>query len=499
MNDRRARTKSRQVVCVLLLGLGGIGLLATTSAKPVGAATPLAAASGMDKIRHVVVIMQENRSFDSYFGTFPGADGIPMRDGLPTVCSPDPKVGRCVAPYHDAYVVNQGGPHGSADFMADIDGGRMDGFVRQARRALEPRQLRRPRAGFDVMGYHDQRELPNYWTYARDFVLQDHMFSPSQSWSLPEHMYLVSGWSARCARRDDPMSCRDAPSSTELPPDVSNPRVLSYGTRVANPNYAWTDLTWMLHRAHVSWRYYIAVGAEPDCRDPAAVLCPKVHQGPHTGGIWNPLRYFTTVERDGQLKNIQDTSKFLSAARTGHLPSVSWVIPNENVSDHPPSNITAGETHVTNVVNAVMRGPDWGSTAIFLTWDEAGGFYDHVVPPQMDGVSYGLRVPGLLISPYARQGFIDHQTLSFDAYLRFIEDRFLGSERLDPTTDGRPDRRPVVRETVPGLGDLRAEFDFSKPPHPPVILPTRPPTDALHTSAAVARRERGVAYLPDAH
>jgi phospholipase C len=121
-----------------------------------------------------------------------------------------------------------------------------------------------------------------------------------------------------------------------------------------------------------------------------------------------------------------------------------------------------------------MQGPDWDSTAIFLTWDDWGGFYDHVEPPRVDENGYGMRVPGLLMSPYAKEGYIDHQTLTFDAYLKFIEDRFLGGQRLDPKTDGRPDSRPTVREDVPILGDLRREFDFNQPPRPPLILDPRP-------------------------
>jgi len=121
-----------------------------------------------------------------------------------------------------------------------------------------------------------------------------------------------------------------------------------------------------------------------------------------------------------------------------------------------------------------MRGPDWDTTAIFLTWDDWGGFYDHVVPPEVDGNGYGLRVPGILISPYARAGYVDDQTLSFDAYLKLIEDRFLGGQRLDPATDGRPDPRPTVREDVAILGDLSSEFDFGQPPRPPLILDPRP-------------------------
>jgi phospholipase C len=102
-----------------------------------------------------------------------------------------------------------------------------------------------------------------------------------------------------------------------------------------------------------------------------------------------------------------------------------------------------------------------------LDW---GGFYDHVVPPTVDALGYGLRVPALVISPYARRGYIDHQTLSFDAYLRFIEDDFLGMQRLDPRTDGRPDPRPDVRENAPQLGDLERDFDFGQRPRPPLIL-----------------------------
>jgi phospholipase C len=124
-----------------------------------------------------------------------------------------------------------------------------------------------------------------------------------------------------------------------------------------------------------------------------------------------------------------------------------------------------------------MRGPDWSSTAIFLAWDDWGGFYDHVVPPKVDALGYGLRVPGLVISPWAKRGYVDHQTLSFDAYLKFIEDDFLGGARLDPKTDGRPDRRPTVRENARQLGNLVKDFNFAKPRQKSLVLPLRPSVD----------------------
>jgi len=155
---------------------------------------------------------------------------------------------------------------------------------------------------------------------------------------------------------------------------------------------------------------------------------------------------------------------------------VSWVIPSGAVSEHWPAKVSDGMAYVTSLINAVMRGPDWDSTAIFLSWDDWGGLYDNVAPPTVDANGYGLRVPGLVISPYAKSGYVDQQTLSFDAYAKFIEDDFLGGQRLDPRTDGRADPRPTVRENVGILGDLAKDFDFDQAPRSPILLPTRPPT-----------------------
>ena len=417
--------------------------------------------------------MQENRSFDQYFGTYPGADGIAMKNGEPAVCVPDPARGICIKPYHNPLDQNSGGPHGAVNATADVDGAKMDGFVGQAQKASSCTTAFDPgcAGSIDVMGYHDGNDIPNYWAYAQNFVLQDRMFEPNASWSLPQHLFMVSEWSAYCTTHGDPGSCQNRLESPGLPPDFTHKKI--------NPIYAWTDLTYLMHKNGVSWGYYIVEGTEPDCQKDDDEVCPPIQQNAKTPGIWNPLPYFDTVKNDGELQNIQPITSFVAQAQAGTLPAVSWVIPSGDVSEHPPGLVSAGQSYVTALINAVMTGPNWSDTAIFLAWDDWGGFYDHVTPLPVDQNGYGLRVPGLVISPYARQGYIDHQTLSFDAYVKFIEDVFMGSQRLDPATDGRPDPRPDVRENVPALGDLTADFDFTQAPRGPFILPVYPTTTLL--------------------
>jgi phospholipase C len=359
--------------------------------------------------------------------------------------------------------------------MRDIAGGRMSGFVASAesgRRHFCRVHINSPACSLspkkpDVMGYHTAKEIPNYWSYARHFVLQDHMFEPTTSWSMPVHLDLVSGWSAKCARAGDPTSCVNAIQAPGSPPgEPQNPTG-------AIPDYAWTDVTYLLHRYHVPWRYYVFKGSQPDCSD-GAMFCKQIKQNAKTPGIWNPLPWFDTVKQDGQREDVAPFEDFLTAARSGTLPAVSWVTPADAVSEHPPALVSRGQTFVTSVIDEVMRSPDWKSTAIFLTWDDWGGFYDHVKPPVVDRNGYGMRVPALVISPYAKRGYIDHQVLSFDAYLKFIEDDFLHGQRIDPKTDGRPDPRPTVRENVKILGNLEKDFNFSQSPRGPLLLPLHP-------------------------
>jgi phospholipase C len=463
---------------------GQSGQASATAVGPVGTPAP-SLFSGIHKIQHVVIIMQENRSFDNYFGTYPGVDGIPSG-----VCVSDPASGRCVAPFHDTADVNAGGPHGPASGTADINSGWMNGFIQQAETkaprneadcnpaypaGCDPCTPSNLAACDDVMGYHNGQDIPNYWQYASDYVLQDHMFGSTLSWSLPEHLYLVSEWSAYCTDPANVSSCTN--SSGPNPPGTNG----NSGPADGIAKYAWTDLTYLLNRQNVSWGYYVRAGTEPDCENDAAEVCAPVSQNSQTPGIWNPLPDFTDVHQDNQLGNIQSLANFYAAAKAGTLPSVSWVVPNGGVSEHAPSRISAGQQYVTGLINTIMNSPDWGSTAIFVSWDEWGGFYDNVQPPSVDQNGFGLRVPGLVISPYARQGYIDHQVASHDAYIKFIEDDFLAGQRLDPASDGRPDPRVDVRENLPQVGDLSTEFDFTQTPRPPQILSTCPATDLTPT------------------
>jgi phospholipase C len=499
----------RQRAAALIAGaILSIALSLTAACAPAAATD-----AGIHRIKHVVIVMQENHSFDNYFGTYPGADGIPGLAGNPgTVpCVPDPNVGGCDKPYHDTHLSGDGGPHFQESAVADIDKGKMDGFVGEAEGTTpdtktvgcvvnaEPPVNEPAPVGdrcLDVMGYHTASEIPNYWTYAHDFVLQDHMFEPAQAWSEVSHLYAVSGWSAQCSNASGPFTCvadnrfpEYDPELSKLPAPAQNlaledafsgvTGLATPSTTATPPLYGWTDITYLLHRHGVTWRYYIEEGTEPDC-ETGAMTCTPVGQAVTAPSIWNPLPEFTDVRQDKQTGDIVPTTQLFTDAKNGTLPAVSWVVPSGDDSEHPPANLAAGQSHVTNVIDAIMRGPDWNSTAIFLAWDDWGGYYDHVAPPTVDAQGYGLRVPGLVISPYARRGYVDHQTLSFDAYLKFIEDDFLGGRRLNPRTDGRPDRRPDVRENAGVLGDLVNDFDFSQRPRRPVILNPDPDGVPLH-------------------
>ncbi len=443
------------VIIIVLSAILFVGLKALSSNS--------LAATDLSKIKHVIIIMQENRSFDHYFGTYPGADGL--ANVPPGTCVKNLATGHCDKPFLTTTDRNSGGAHNSSAFNTDYDKGKMDGYL-ITHCPVGAKNADCLADTTDVMSYHDRTTLGNYWAYADNFVLQDHMFEPVKSASTGDHLALVSLWSASCTSTVDPMSCKT---------EINNPP-----SEIQMP---WTDITYLLHKNNISWNYYLDDGLTPSCGDDeinqvaGSVVIDTTGDQPCTtqknsiGGGWNPLPSFLDVRQNKQVGNVQPISNFFTSLTNGQLANVVWIVPNLNDSEHPPALVSTGQSYVTRIVNAIMASPVWSNSAIFIGWDDWGGFYDHSVPTKLDAAGYGIRVPGLLISPYAKKGYIDHQVLSHDAYTKFIEDVFLSSQRLDPKNDGRPDSRPFVREKNPVLGDLSQEFDFTQAPREPVILP----------------------------
>ena len=437
-------------------------------------------------LQHLIFIVMENRSFDHYFGTYPGADGIPSAAPcLPSQWYPS----QCFTPYPNHNASNQGGPYMNPYQVADIDGGKMDGFVIQREqqlpkcapqdgRTVDPKRVvgvtmdeegapTNVHCIVDVMGYHTDKDIPNYWTYAQKGVLFDHFYESVQSWSLPAHLALFSGWSAECTKLN--------------PPDVS-----SCSSSVTGKNwspktlpipYLWTDITYLLYQNGVTWSAYLDGGLGGPVGPPATAV----------QGIWIPLGGFETVNNDGQYANAvgSTVTEFISQAQAGTLPQVSWVIPNYNDSDHPQASVKKGQAFVTSVVNAIEGGPDWNSSAVFIVWDDMGGFYDHEPPPfNIDFDGPGMRIPAILISPYAIAGTIDHQILTTDTFLTLIENTFLGGERMSQA--GRPDPRPDYRDASSLFGNLLNDFNFNQEPLAPTILSTHPMTMLIDNDDDVA-------------
>ena len=421
---RRALSVMALAVAVTVAGL-------VAPHGPASIANAGAASTGIHKIKHVIVIMQENRSFDELLRHVPGRGRDPeeglqrqprepaVRQGLRRSTTTSSTISRTT-------------------HVADTTRGEQgqDGRLRESGRRRQLRvSIRR-----GAMSHHTGSDIPNYWSYAKTYVLQDHMFAPARSWSLPEHLFMVSAWSAKC-KNHNAMDCTsDVNGPAPAPPLYNDP--LHVKIDKTSPIYAWTDVTYLLHKHHVSWSYYVVAGAEPDCAVGAQISCaprPLKYRRPATGTRCRTSTRCARTSRSGTSSRSTGSTR---RRRPGTLPAVSWITPSQDLSEHPPAAISSGMAYVTSLVNAVMRGPDWKSTAIFVAWDDWGGFYDHVKPPRSTATATASACRVSSISPYARKGYIDHQTLSFDAYLKFIEDDFMSSRRLDPRTDGRPDRRP---------------------------------------------------------
>ena len=406
-------------------------------------------------IKHVIFIVKENRTFDQYFGKYPGADGTTvgkLLNGTTVPLTPAPDV------------TTTSITHGYWSGLFSIDGGRMDGFNTIL-------------GGEQLQGYtqFDRASLPDYWDYADRFVLADHLFTSEYGPTLPEHLYTVAASSFgimdnKTHHTDVPgRYCDDPLSSAPAFPQNLSPSAQRRIMRLQNhltddhPKAMFAisgylkkvraclqipSLPEKLSQAGISWRFY------------------NSPQFP----IGNVLLAFRKIRFTSLWNSVVDSDTFLNDIQNGDLAQVSWVNPPAPYNEHPmlphrDQSVCAGENWSVAVMNALQESPDWGSTAVVMVWDDFGGFYDHVDPPQYDIMGLGARSPALIMSPWTRRGSnpeggsIDHHTYEFSSVLRFIEDIY----GLAPLT-----KRDAQADPLTGA------FDFSKPPDMhKLILPLR--------------------------
>lgn len=366
-------------------------------------------------IEHFIVLMQENHSFDNYFGTYPGADGIPEGTCMPR--DPTEVNQTCVEPMHlgDRPVVDL--DHNRETFLNQLRGGRMNGFVYAS-------ELAGKRHGALAMGYYDDRDLPMYWNVADEYVLFDRFFSSAGGGSVINHMYWVTG-SPGSRNGDD-----------------------------AIPARGWGDLPTIFDRldeAGISWKFYV------QNYDPRITYRTRDLTDRGAQVVWVPLLAYARYIDDPRLASrIVDLNEYYDDLANGTLPAVSYMVPS-GASEHPPGSIRAGQRFVRGLLNALMASDAWDTSAFLWTYDDWGGWYDHVRPPKVDRHGYGFRVPALLVSPYARKGHVDSTQLDFASVPKFIEENW--------------GLRPLASRDRESRSMLSA-FDFEQPPRKPHFLST---------------------------
>ena len=387
----------------------GLTLVACVAAA-LAVACADARAEGAPKtpIRHFITLMQENHTFDNYFGTYPGVDGIPKNACVPL----DPARGRqpCMKPFHigSNSIEQRDLDHSAATYRLQYANGRLDGFVSALQRRNQDGRL--------ALGYRDARDLPFYWNLADEYVLYDRFFSSAGAGSFLNHIYWVAASPGAGYDRVPPNGFGNLPTIFDR-----------------------------LQQAHVSWKFYVQ-NYEP------RLNYRTMNQFPGNRAsqvIWVPILNFARYLRDpGFMRHVVGLDQYYKDLEAGKLPEVSFIAPS-GPSEHPPSSLASGQAFVRSLINALMRSSNWKSSAFMLAYDDWGGWYDHVKPPQVDAFGLGFRVPALLVSPYARQGYVDSTTLDFTSMLRFIEDNW----SLRPLT--QRDRN---------ANSIASGFDFAKPP-----------------------------------
>src|SRR6185437_995200 len=352
------------------------------------------AAQGIAQIQHIVIIMKENHTFDNYFGNsqLPGANGA---------TSGTSSMGAISLGHMPDQVPNDICHSWDCAHLA-VDGGKMDKFD------LNPggdTQVNGAPLAYAQLA--TSTDIPNYYAYAQKFTLADNMFSSVEGPSFPNHLFAVAAQSGGVI--DDPSSsdtqCRgcDAPTGTTV-------RVMNASGQISDPGpppcFDFQTLPDSLQAKNISWKFY----------------APSQGQSGYSSSTLNAISHI----RNSALwnTNVVPDTQFVTDAQSGNLPAVSWLVTGENNNEHPPSSICAGENWTVQQVNAVMsNSAEWSSTVVFITWDDFGGFYDHVAPPMVDQLGLGIRVPLLIVSPYAKAGYISHTQYDFTSMLQFVEAR----------------------------------------------------------------------------
>ena len=422
--NRRALYVLPALLLVLSLGAGIRGLSLSAGAAAVreaeNQACPLG--SACNPIQHIVIMDKENRSFDSMFGTFPGANGVTTFTGAD---------GQVHPLTHQLDALIRDIDHSPAGAHLAYDGGKMDKFSKIGG-AMQN--------GVDMAdSQFYQSDIPNYWSYARTFTLDDAFFSTIMGPSFPNHLFSIAGEDANVDSNPPAgrWGCDSPPGATveQRAPDGTITHVY--------PCFDFQTLGDLLDTKHISWKYY----------------APDQNQD---GYIWSSFDAIKHIRFGPDWQNhVVNYASFIDDATTGDLPTVSWLVEPGAVSDHPPASICRGENWTVQQINTIMSNPtEWSHTAIILTWDDFGGFYDHVPPPPGPNpqTEYGFRVPTIVISPYARPGYVDHTIYGYSSMLKFIEDT-LGLPSLT-SLDGQSN-------------DMINSFNFSQQPLPPLTLQQR--------------------------
>jgi phospholipase C len=388
-------------------------------------ATPVKVAQARTRIKHVVFVLLENHSFDNVFGRFPGADGATTAKlsvggrAMTTPLVPEPYY-----LWHDI-------GHNWYDALVSINHGKMDGFSHVSYADLNG----------DKAAYQQLRpsDIPNLYAYARTFTLSDRTFASAPGATLPNHLDAVAaqdgGVRGNAQSPNSAWGC-DSTKNTIVLVKHANQHITK-----ERPCFTFATLADRLNQARISWAYYAAPPSD-------------------LGYIWSTLDAFKQIRETSQwTQHVQDERRFEADARAGRLPAFSWVTPRAGTSMHPPTPVCPGENWIVGKLNALMSGPDWASTMVILTWDDWGGYYDHVAPPPRRTGAYGIRVPLLVISPYARRSYVAHTVYSFESVLKTAEVLW----HLAPLTD--QDRT---------AHDMLDSLDLTQSPIAPLLLQPRP-------------------------